>query len=77
MNVTARWNGLEMRVVDQWTDAQGQPIHRVTYLGHNADLDEGLRLEKVDPGVYEASIPGAPQDVTTTQLIPSSWATTS
>ena len=73
-NITARWNGLEMRVVDQWNDAKSQAVHRVTYLGHNADLAEGLRLEKFAAGVYEASIVGSLQDVTTTQLIPSSWA---
>ncbi|WP_211373862.1 hypothetical protein [Cellulomonas fimi] len=75
LNVTARWNGLEMRVVDQWTERGGATVSRVSYTGHNADLAEGLRLEKIDAGVYEATVPtGNLSDVVTAQLIPSSWA---
>lgn len=75
LNVTARWNGLEMRVVDSFRDAEGQPVARVSYTGHDADLAEGLRLQKVDAGVYEASVPMASlADVTTAQLVPRTWA---
>ena len=74
-NFTALWNGLEMRVVNQWTDAQGQSVQRVSYLGHDADAAEGWRLEKVDAGVYEASIPGSLQNVATARLIPPAWVT--
>lgn len=72
--VTARWNGLPVRVVDQWTTAEGA-ASRVSYTGHDADLAEGLRLEKVDAAVYEATVPTAAlQDVTPTQLVPAAWA---
>lgn len=72
---TARWNDLEMRVVSQWNDAQGQSGQRVTYLGHDADVAEGMRLDKVEAGVYEANIPGRLQNVATARLVPPSWAT--
>ena len=77
LDVSARWNGLEMRVVDELRDASGAPYSRVSYIGHNADLAEGLRLTKVDAGVYEDTVPVASLvDVVTSQLIPSSWSLT-
>lgn len=75
LSVTARWNGLEMRVVDSFRDTEGRPVARVSYTGHDADLAEGLRLQKVDAGVYEASVPMASLvDVQTAQLVPRTWA---
>ncbi|GAA4626649.1 hypothetical protein [Cellulomonas oligotrophica] len=72
--VTARWNGLEMRVVDQWDEAPGTTVSRVSYVGHDADLAEGLRLPKVDAGVYEATVPtDRLAEVTPTQLAPRTW----
>jgi hypothetical protein len=74
MSVMARWNGLEMRVVDSFRSAEGKPIAHVSYTGHDADLAEGLGLQKVDAAVYEASVPMASLvDVQTVQLIPRSW----
>jgi len=74
--VSARWNGLEMRVVDQWKEPSGESSSRVSYTGHNADLAEGLRLQKIDAAVYEVSVPTANLvDVVTTQLIPTAWTT--
>lgn len=75
LSVTGRWNGLEMRVVDQWTGADGESLARVSYTGHDADIAEGLRLEKVDAAVYEATVPAASVSaLQTVQLIPQSWA---
>ena len=76
LDVSARWNGLEMRVVDQWRGQDGEGFSRVSYTGHNADLAEGLRLQKVDAAVYEITVPTANLvEVVTTQLIPASWTT--
>lgn len=74
MSVMARWNGLEMRVVDGFRSTDGRSIARVSYTGHDADLAEGLGLQKVDAAVYEASVPMASLvDTQTVQLIPASW----
>lgn len=74
--VRARWKGLGVRVVDQWAGPDGQGISRVSYTGHNADLAEGLRLDKLDAAVYEATVPSAAlQQLEFTQLVPASWAT--
>lgn len=76
MYVTARWNGLEMRLVDQWKQQDGQSIAHVSYIGHNADLAEGLRLPKIDAALYEVSVPTASlQDVQMSQLVPRQWDT--
>jgi hypothetical protein len=75
LDVNARWNGLEMRVVDQLRDASGTAYSRVSYVGHNADLAEGLQLTKVDAGVYEETVPAdSLTELVTTQIIPSSWS---
>lgn len=77
MSVTARWNGLEMRVVDQWQDPEHGAMALVSYTGHNADLAEGLRLQKNDAAVYETVVPASSLgQLQTAQLIPSAWATT-
>lgn len=76
LHVGARWMGLEMRVVDSWKDRSGAQVARVTYIGHDADMAEAFKLEKIDAGVYEASLPmSALTDVVPSQLIPSAWAT--
>lgn len=74
MYVTARWNGLEVRVVDSGRGASGEGLARVSYIGHNADLAEGLNMSKVDAGVYEATVPSAGlENLTTAQLVPPAW----
>ncbi|GIG20580.1 hypothetical protein Cch01nite_13040 [Cellulomonas chitinilytica] len=71
----ARWNGLPMRVVDQMPDGRGGTVMRVSYLGHDADLAEGLRMQKMEAAVYEAQLPpSALTDVVASQLIPRAWA---
>ncbi|MEE6281253.1 hypothetical protein [Georgenia sunbinii] len=75
MYVAAKWNGLAVRVVDQWTAQDGESISHVSYTGHNADLAEGLQLPKVDAGVYEVTVPTASLvAVEHTQLVPEQWA---
>jgi hypothetical protein len=74
MSVTGTWNGLPVRVVDQWKDGDGTVVARVSCTGHDADLAEGLRLQKVDAAVYEATVPLANvTQVQTAQLVPRSW----
>ncbi|TFD86085.1 hypothetical protein [Cryobacterium serini] len=74
LSVEANWNGLELRIVDEWTDATGVDRSRGSYVGHNADLAEGLRLVKLEAGVYEVTLPkDALEDVKTSQLAPASW----
>jgi hypothetical protein len=43
-----------MRVVDQVRDKNGTAYSRVSYVGRNADLAEGLGLTKIEAGVYDA-----------------------
>ncbi|MBO0898888.1 hypothetical protein J1G43_02770 [Cellulomonas sp. zg-ZUI22] len=72
--VEARWNGLDVRVVDEFTD-RGRPLVRVCATTHDADLAEGLRMDKVEAALYEATVaPGALTDVVTSQLVPAGWA---
>ncbi|MCL2455464.1 MAG: hypothetical protein FWD18_09255 [Micrococcales bacterium] len=74
MNVTGTWNGLPVRILDTWDEADGEQLAQITYTGHNADLAEGLRLTKMDAAVYEAAVPSATiTDVRTVQLVPTSW----
>ncbi|KRD43387.1 hypothetical protein ASE38_03790 [Cellulomonas sp. Root930] len=76
MDMSGRWNGLEVRVVDQWPTPDGAGVSRVSYTGHNADLAEGLQLPKVDAAVYEVTVPTDHLvEVVTTQLVPASWTT--
>jgi len=70
----ARWNGLEMRIVDQVPAPGGASALRVSYIGHDADVAEGFRLQKMEAGVYEAQVPPtALTNVVASQLIPRSW----
>lgn len=55
------WNGLDVRLVDRWSEA-GEALARCVYLGHDADLAEGLRLDKLEAGVYELTVPEAQID---------------
>ena len=57
LQVEARWNGLPVRVVDEFSDATGVASARVSYLGHDADLAEQARMMKTDAGVYEETVP--------------------
>lgn len=69
LNVEASWNGLRLRIVDEWSDDTGVVLSRGSYVGHNADLAEGLRLIKLEAGVYEITLPKAAlEDVKTIQL---------
>lgn len=75
--VTATWDGLPVRVVDQWTGEDDEPVARVSYTGHDADLAESHSLEKLDAAVYEATVPmSALRAVTPGQLVPDEWAAT-
>ena len=74
MSITASWNGLPVRVVDQWTEQSGESVARVFSLAHNADLAEGLRMVKTDAACYEAVVPTTMLvDLHHTQRVPSSW----
>ncbi len=74
LKTTALWSGLEMRVVDQWHPADKTPFTMCNYIGHNADLAEGLQLNKIDAGVYVvfAAVKDL-LDVSMVQLIPTAW----
>lgn len=75
LDVTARWNGLEVRVVDQWQDPQHGSLALVSYTGHDADLAEGLQMQKNDAAVYESVVQAsALSGLQTAQLVPRSWA---
>lgn len=73
LSMTGWINGLHMRVVASMQH-EGQPALWVTYIGHNADLAEGLGLRKMDAGVYDAMIPAdALTDVQTVQMAAETW----
>ena len=75
LDMEANWNGLNLRIVDEFTDTDGTKLYRGSYLDHNADLAEGLRLTMVDAGVYELTVPAASVlDIRTTTLTQSTWA---
>ncbi len=42
LDLTARWNGLSVRVVDQWQDAQRYVVARISHLGDDLDHAEHL-----------------------------------
>lgn len=75
LDVETVWNGLELRIVDEFTDTDGTKLSRGSYVGRNADLAEGLQLAKVDAGVYEVTVPSDSLiHSRTTQLAQPSWA---
>ena len=59
LQMLGSWNGLELRVVEQGANEDGEPIARCVYLGHDADIAEGLGLVKIEAGVYELVVPEA------------------
>jgi hypothetical protein len=78
LDLTARWNGLEVRVVDQWQDTQRYVVARVSHLGDDLDRAERLHLDHVEAGVYETTVYAAElTDIRTNQVIPRTWAATS
>ncbi|GAA3814585.1 hypothetical protein CSO01_35600 [Cellulomonas soli] len=75
LDLTARWNGLSVRVVDQWQDAQRYVVARISHLGDDIERAERLQLEQVEAGVYEAIVYAAElTDIQTNQVVPHTWA---
>jgi hypothetical protein len=75
LDLTARWNGLSVRVVDQWQDAQRYVVARISHLGDDIDRAERLHLERVEAGVYEGVVYAAElTDIQTNQVVPHTWA---
>lgn len=72
LSITASWAGLPVRVVDQWEDASREITFRVSSIGHDDDLARALRLEQIEAGVWEGSVPASQlTDLQTIQLRPS------
>ncbi|UJP40485.1 hypothetical protein [Cellulomonas palmilytica] len=75
LDLTARWNGLAVRVVDQWQDAQRYVVARISHLGDDLDHAEHLRLDRVEAGVYESVVYAAElTDIQTNQVVPHTWS---
>jgi hypothetical protein len=75
LDLTARWNGLAVRVVDQWQDSQRYVVARISHLGDDIERAELLRLDRLEAGVYEAVVHAAElDDVRTNQVVPDTWA---
>jgi hypothetical protein len=58
LDARVRFDGLDFRIVDQLPGPDGAPVLQGSYMGHDADLAEGLRLVKLDAAVYERDLPG-------------------
>jgi hypothetical protein len=75
LDLTARWNGLSVRVVDQWQDAQRYVVARISHLGDDLARAAHLQLECVEAGVYEAVVYAAElTDLQTNQVVPHTWS---
>ena len=75
LDLTARWNGLAVRVVDQWQDAQRYVVARVSHLGDDLQRAERLGLFRVEAGVYETVVYAAElTDLKTNQVVPATWS---
>lgn len=74
LDLTARWNGLSVRVVDQWQDTQRYVVARISHLGDDLQRAERLRLHRVEVGVYESVVYAADlSDLRTNQVVPATW----
>ena len=68
-------NGLHVRVVDQWQDAQRYVVARISHLGDDIERAERLQLNRVEAGVYEGIVYAAElTDIQTNQVVPHPWA---
>ncbi|MHB1064872.1 MAG: hypothetical protein ACYC1Z_10385 [Georgenia sp.] len=75
IHATARWHGILVRIVDQGPDSEGVQRCRISSLANDADVAEKNLMDKIDPGVYEATVALADlMDVNYTQRIPTAWA---
>jgi len=75
LDLTARWKGLDVRVVDQWQDARRYIVARISYLGDDDLRAERLRLDRVEAGVYERIVYAAElTDIQTNQVVPHTWS---
>lgn len=52
------WNGLDVRLVERWNDGE-EALARCVSLTHDVELAEALGMERVEAGVYEATVPEA------------------
>ncbi len=74
LDITARWRGLGVRVVDQWEDVDRNVIVRVAHLGDDLDRAERVGMHRPEPGVYEATVHAAElTDLRTAQIVPDEW----
>ena len=75
LDLTARWNGLAVRVVDQWQDTQRYVVARIAHLGDDLQRAERLRLHRIEAGVYETVVYAAElTDLSTNQVVPATWS---
>ncbi|WP_407345225.1 hypothetical protein [Pengzhenrongella phosphoraccumulans] len=59
LNVVAHWQGLAVRMVDQWMDSQRDMIARISALTDDGLLARELAMTCVEPGLDEAIVPVA------------------
>ncbi|NMR20020.1 hypothetical protein [Cellulomonas fimi] len=78
LDITAWWFGMPVRIVDQWQDRRRDVIARISALADDEALVTSLRMDKVEAGVYETTVPLAELNgLVTEQLVPEAWATVS
>jgi len=74
LDLTARWHGLPVRLVDQWTDPAGEIMFRVSSIAPDAALAESLNMRKIEASVYESTVPAARMtDFHTGQIQTATW----
>ncbi|MGO1173195.1 MAG: hypothetical protein ACTMKU_02690 [Actinomycetaceae bacterium] len=76
MHCTARWNGVPVRVVDDQVDKERNRRARIFSIARDAKVNERHSMDKLDPGVYEKTVPWDElTDVVYAQRVPKQWAT--
>ncbi|MDD9206281.1 hypothetical protein PU560_07330, partial [Georgenia sp. 10Sc9-8] len=74
LHLSAVWNGMPVRVVEQFPGPEQQRLSRVFAVGLNAEAATKLKMTRIEPGVYEANVPTENlKKVTPTQRVAKTW----
>ena len=74
LHLSAVWNGMPVRVVEQFPGPEQQRLSRIFAVGLNAEAATKLKMTRIEPGVYEANVPTENlKNVTPTQRVAKTW----